>query len=191
MTANEPIAVPFTILVDSAEQQSWRFTGLKADARQNYRPLMVTTAWRCLGRHPNSLGDYSIEGFQDRVAIERKSVDDCRGTVLGWPKKEKDGTTIQGASRRERFESELTNLAKIHASVVIVEGSLYDVCCGLPEEVFGAKPREVVAKILFRSILAFQMDYKVPWIFCETARMAESAAFRWLERYYRHMGKAK
>ena len=40
--------------------------------------------WQSLGRYPHSLGDYSIDGFEGRVHVERKSLQDVQATVLGW-----------------------------------------------------------------------------------------------------------
>jgi hypothetical protein len=38
---------------------------------------------------------------------------------------------------------------------------------------------------LHRSLIAFQQDYRVPWIFSDSRRMAEIDAFRWLERWWK------
>lgn len=173
---------PFTVLIDSAEQHPWSFKGLKCDAAKQYRPLHVYREWTCLGRHPHGMGDYSIKGFEHLIGIERKSVEDLRGTLLGWPKTE-DGEEIR-SGRRDRFKQELDNLSKLQCSCVIVEGTLEEVVLRCPSH--GEKPPKTLAKILFRSILAMQQDYSVPWIFCDGRNWAETVAFRWMERFYRH-----
>lgn len=181
MTTSEPC--PFTILIDSAESQPWDFHGLQCDANKDYRPLIVTTKWRCLGRYPNSLGDYAIEGCEGECHIERKSIEDCRGTILGWPKKLNYVEKIAGTGRRERFEKELDNLTKIPYAAVIVEGTMGNVVLNVED--YGTKTRETLAKILSRSIMAYQQDYRVPWFFCDGRRHAEVAAFRFFERFWR------
>jgi hypothetical protein len=167
----EPIANPFVVLIDSNEQQPFEFKGLRADANHGNRPLAIFTQWRCLGRHPNQLGDYSIDGFMGRVHVERKSIKDCQGTILGF------------GGARDRFEQELANLSQIEAALVVVEGSLAAVLA--EENEHRTREHRVIAKQLLRSIIAFQQDYHVPWLFCDSRRMAEVVAFRFLERFYR------
>lgn len=168
---DKAIVTPFTILIDSAEQQPFAFLGLHADADEQRRPLIVKTEWRPLGRHPDSLGDYSVDGFVGRCHVERKSLEDCQGTILGF-----DG-------RRERFEQELANLAQIESPLVVVEATLQTVISQIGSH--GKKPAKDKAKILSRSILAYIQDYKVPFLFCDGRRLAEIATFRFLERFYR------
>lgn len=175
---DKAIVTPFTILIDSAEQQPFAFLGMKADADQQGRPLIVQTEWRPLGRHPDQLGDYSVDGFVGRCHVERKSLEDCQSTILGF------------GDRRERFEQELANLAAIESAMVVVEATFQNVIQFVPER--GKKPAKDKAKILTRSILAYMQDYKVPFLFCDGRRLAEIATFRFLERFYRkHSQKNK
>lgn len=161
---------PFTIAIDTAEQFAFPFVTMKADADKNYQPIEVITVARCLGRYPNSFGDYSIDGAIGKVAIERKSIDDLYSTLLGFA----DG-------HRERFECELQNLSQC-CSVVIVEGTLAQCVLRAPEH--GKRTAAQNAKSLFRSIIALQQDYRVPWMFCDSRELAEQAAFRFLWRYW-------
>ena len=202
--ADRPLPLPWRILVDSAEQHEWTFQNITADAAKHYRTYQIdiplhrgeSTAhysWRALGRSPKGLGDYSIE-YQlgsgqpgdevrwltgvGRIGIERKSVSDLQGTLLGW-----------GDGRRERFEGELANLSGMIACVM-VEGSI-EVCLRTIEP-RGGKSLEHLQKSLMRSILALQQDYPVRWIFMPDRRAAEVATFRWLERWWRkQVGKAR
>lgn len=178
-----PITTPYTIAIDTAEQQPYPFLGLRADADQDYRPLTVPLLRMCLGRHPNSLGDYSLTGFIGRVHIERKSVNDCIGTICGF------GENGEDKGRRERFESELANLSKIEAPLVIVEGSLATVLASVQGWEGSSKTAEQWRKIVFRSLIAWQQDYLVRWQFCDTRALAEYVAFRYLERFYKHHRK--
>lgn len=188
-----PITCPYTVLIDTREQSPWLFTGLHANASRGSRPLVVPVQRQCLG---NGLGDYSILGHEPqripgpgdastaavpRISIERKSVADCIGTILGF-----------GDGHRERFEAELRNLAEIVATggsaCVIVEGSLRDVLWSV--EARGTRPADALRKTLFRSIVAYQQDCPgVPWWFADDRRLAEVVAFRWLDRFARQQWK--
>lgn len=182
----EPFVNPFTILIDSNESHPFNFKGLKCDANRQGRPLVVRTKWKSLGRFPNGLGDYAIEGdLEDHCRIERKSVEDLQGTLLGWPKLDEEGNQMRGSGRRERFEQELENLQKIQCAAVVVEGSMSDVLSELKD--YGKKTIQTQTKILFRSIIAMQQSYLgVPWFMCDGRRAAEVTAFRFLERFWRH-----
>lgn len=175
------LVTPFTILIDSAEQHPFDFAGIKSDADRDGRPWLVATRWEPLGRHPDSLGDYSLDGFVGRVAVERKSVEDCQGTILGF------GRDGEGTSRRDRFESELANLQKCDASLVVVEGTLETVLQTVEQR--GKKTRGENAKTLLRSIIAYQQDYGVSWQFCDGRRLAETYTFRFLERFWKQHSK--
>lgn len=168
---------PFVVLIDTAEQEPFTFQGLKTDAAQGSRPLIVPTERRELGRHPYGLGDYSLDTGKGRCHIERKSMDDAHGTILGFA----DG-------RRERFEQELANLAGIEAGLVVVECSFAELVNRAPT--WGKRTASQNAKALHRSIVAFQQDYHVAWSFCDSRRMAEVTAFRWLERWHRKQFEA-
>ncbi len=162
---------PFTIYIDTAEQLPFRFLNIRGDSDTNYEVWDVKTEPRCLGRHPNSLGDYSISDGLGKCHIERKSKADMQNTLLGFA----DG-------HRARFECELNNLAMIEAPLVIVECSFADFVCNPPE--YGSKDRAEVAKILFRSSIALQQETRVPWIFAEDKLTAEYSAFCWLKRWF-------
>lgn len=173
---------PLVILIDSMEQHPFSFDGIKIDAsemksaqRRAYESgqwdgcIEVETKFKGLGA---SNGDYSLEGFEGRCHIERKSTEDCHGTVLGW------------GERRERFVRELENLSSMESAAVVVECSFGELLALAPEH--GKKSSAENRKILFRQILSWQQRYKVPWIFCDSRRMAEIVTYRWLEKFYRN-----
>jgi hypothetical protein len=169
---------PFSVVIDTAEQEPFTFCGLKTDATGGSRPLIVPTDRRELGRHPHSLGDYSLDTGIGRCHVERKSMDDAHGTILGFA----DG-------RRERFEQELANLAGIEAGLVVVECSFAELVNRAP--CWGKRTAAQNAKALHRSVLAFQQDYRVAWAFCDSRRMAEVHTYRWLERWHRKQFEAR
>lgn len=176
---------PFVILIDSAEQHPFTFTGIQSDADRKYRTFIVEKRHICLGRHPDGYGDYSIEGFAGvhsnrgefpAIGIERKSAEDLQGTILGWP--DEEGRD----DRRGRFEMELENLSRIDGWVV-VESPRGDVIQSVPAH--GKKSEWENAKILDRSILSYQARFRtVQWVFAESRRRAEVQTFRILYRFY-------
>ncbi len=183
--SSEVIRNPFTVLVDTAEGAPFTFHGIKTDADKDCLPLYVPTRFMSLGRFPDSLGDYSIAGLTDQVAIERKSRDDVWGTILGWETNYQATNGLSG--RRQRFEKELENLSKINAACVVVEASWEECIQQMPE--WGIKPAATNRKIFFRSVISFQQRFKLPWNFMPSRRAAEVFAFRFLERYWKKLSK--
>lgn len=110
-------------------------------------------------------GDYSLFGFEDQVAIERKSLADLFGT-LG-----------QG---RKRFERELTRLAAMKFAAVVVEAEW--------SAVLGDPPRrsKLNPKTVFHSVVAWQQRFpRVHWWFLPGRDAAEAAVVRILDRFWR------
>jgi hypothetical protein len=202
--ACEPVTCPFTVLIDTAEGNPWTFQGLTADADQGGAPFFVPYLFECLGRHPHSTGDYSIQGLKGVVGIERKSMEDAWGTTLGWDTEYHVERGING--RRERFKRELENLAAMRSGIVIIEAPLaqcvkYMPGCDGDDYPWLAKDGEIVGhnevrgkhtvyenqKIFLRSIVSWQDRYKgANWFFCADRREAEIIAFRFLEKAWQH-----
>ena len=171
----------FRVVIDTAETLPFTFLGIKSDANQNNELITVHTMRASLGRHPYSLGDYSIDCALGQVHVERKSREDIWGTILGWPTGYEQDREMAG--RRERFESELNNLAKIDCSLVVVEATMGNCLANMPS--WGKKSSETNAKIFFRSVLSYQQRWPtVQWQFCDDRRLAELTTYRWLNRFY-------
>lgn len=173
------IVAPFTVLIDTAEQQPVTFQGLRTDADNGNRPLIVPIEYRSLGRFPLSLGDYSLDsplGGYGRCHIERKSMSDAQATILGFTRKGEE------AGRRERFEHELQALSDMEAGLVVVECSFTQLIANAPQ--YGTKTAAQNAKTLYRSVLAYLADYRVQWIWCDDRRMAEKTIWNWLRRWF-------
>lgn len=165
--------LPFTILVDSMEQHPFTFEGLRGDADRDYRPLIVPKEYKALGA---GRGDYSLAGYEGRCHIERKSLEDAHGTFLGWGK------------RRDRFERTLDFLSQIECGAVVIECSFGVLCASVQSR--GQKTKQENAKILHRQLLAWQQDFRVPFIPCDNRRFAEKTTFRIIERFWRKQMEA-
>jgi hypothetical protein len=169
------LELPFSILIDTAEQQPFEFTNIRADADKKYRTYNIHTERVCLGRHPDSLGDYSLTGGIGHCHVERKGQGDAYGTFLGFSRR-------GPSSRYDRFKHELENLSKLDAALVVVECTLQQLLLEAPKT--ETRSPQENARMIYRSLLAWQQDYRVQWAFCESRRMAEITTFRWLYRWW-------
>jgi ERCC4-type nuclease len=109
------------------------------------------------------VGDYSLLGFHNEVAIERKSL----GNVIGSLSYE-----------RTRFEPELQRGRDLQCFCVIIEANWQDV--------FNKNYRsEMSPNAVRESVIAFQVRYGTPFIFTGSrslaARLCESYLLRFLQ----------
>lgn len=169
MSETEFEICPFTVVVDSNEGAPFQFTGIKGKKVSGERkPIVVRTVKKPLwnwGRdvHGVGLADYSIDGIEDEIQIERKSVSDLFSTL---------------GDRRDGFEAEIKRLNShcIYAAVVIEGG--YGHISSFHEH--GPEPSSVIG-----TILAWSQRYPgVHWIPAGSRDMAERLTFRILERYW-------
>ncbi|MFZ2445860.1 MAG: ERCC4 domain-containing protein [Syntrophobacteraceae bacterium] len=113
-------------------------------------------------------GDYSLPGFEDRIAIERKEVNDLVACLKG--------------ANRERFERELSRGRSYDFFAVVVEATLEDL-------IRGRYRSEMKACSVVQSILAFQVRYRVPFIWCGGRVGAEYVTFSLLQKYFEEIEK--
>jgi DNA excision repair protein ERCC-4 len=139
------------ILVDTREQRPFSFDAFSG----------ATTESAAL-----PVGDYSLPGFEDRAAIERKSLDDLVGCLMG--------------SNRERFERELARGRHYDLFAVIVEASLDDLAQGRYKS-------EMKAHSAAQSLFAFQVRYRLSIIWAGNRSWAEYCTFSLLEKYFREI----
>lgn len=161
------VICPFVILIDAQEKFPFQFKGITIPTKHGNRPLLVRTRVQSLGP---THGDYSLEGFLGECHIERKSKADAMGTILGW------------GERRERFEATLEFLSQVFVSAVVVECSFGELCSSA--ECRGKKSIAENAVSLHRSVIAWGVDYTVPWFFCDDRLFAERTAFRIMQRFW-------
>lgn len=148
------------IVVDTREKESYTFRGWKCDEVDGGHVMTVRTERRTL-----KSGDYSLSGFETRVAVERKSLVDLFGT-LG-----------QG---RDRFERELERLREYEFATVMVESTWPEILASPP-----ARSR-LPPKTVLRSVIAWQQRYpNVHWFTAGNRRAAEGITLRILERFWK------
>lgn len=151
----------FTILVDTQEKQPFTFQGFKEEGQ----PIIVPTEFKSLGP---SHGDYSISGLEGDAHVERKSMNDAHGTFLSH------------GDRGDRWINTMAYLASIPCSAIVVECSLGALLSGV--EPHGKRSKTTIQKTLHRQILAWEQDYRIPFVFCDTRRLAEATTLAILRR---------
>ena len=135
------------IVVDTREQTPFEFRHEKYEATTKQGTLTV--------------GDYSLAGLEDKVAVERKSLPDlvlCLGR------------------ERERFEREMMRGAALDAFCVVCEGSWLELARG--EYRSQLKPHAAC-----QSVLAFTARYRVPFLFAGGRAAAEYITWGFLRQY--------
>lgn len=161
------VTLPFTILVDTKEQQPFTFQGFAADADQKHAPLLIPVEYVDMGP---THGDYGIKGF-DNCFIERKGIGDAHGTFLAH------------GERRERWEATLEFLAGCKTAAVVVECSFYTMLRTVQAR--GSRDLRTLQRTLHRQVLAWEQDYRVPFHFCDNRRFAESTTLQLMRRHWR------
>jgi DNA excision repair protein ERCC-4 len=142
MTGGDPNA--FTIVVDSREQQPYEYPGSVVKGLPS--------------------GDYSVLGYEDRVAIERKSKADAYASLGGG---------------RARFEREVQRLAKLDYAAVVIESTLEDFL--VPPAFTRMNPKSAV-----NSIIAWSVKYRVGLFFAGNRGLARTLIYRLLEKFVRY-----
>lgn len=93
----DPVLNDIVFLIDTREQTPWDFTIFNSDSIKAMEKSATL-----------STGDYSLQGYEDHISIERKSLDDLLGCITNG---------------RERFEKELRRMRGYPARAVVVESA--------------------------------------------------------------------
>jgi len=134
------------ILIDSREKHPFDFTPFDVELETATLPV----------------GDYSLPGFQDRVSIERKNLNDIIGCLVN--------------SNRVRFKRELARGRHYDLFTVVVEAASSDVSQGKYK--CDMKPQAAL-----QSIIAFQVRYGVPFVWTGNRAGAEYNTYWLLSEY--------
>lgn len=140
------------ILVDTREQAPFAFQGYDA------APLPTTLP----------VGDYSIPGFEDRVSIERKSLDDLVSCLMN--------------ENRDRFERELARARSYDLFCVVIEATVTDISRGRYRS-------EMKPQAALQSVITFQVRYRTPFIWAGNRKAAEYLTYWLLAKYLREIGE--
>lgn len=137
------------IIIDTREKDEYTFSGI------------ITI------RQKLDAGDYSVAGLEDRIAIERKNIDDLVGTVI---------------YQKERFHSELCALVRMDFAAMVVEASLTDIFEHRYKS--GVHPASVIG-----AAVAIMVEYRIPIIFAGSRQAACHVTHKILERYASKHGR--
>ena len=138
--------------------------GIIVDTREQL-PYFQGRAWAARGTLKS--GDYSLAGYQGRVALERKSLADAYGTF---------------GRGRERFESELTRLAAMDRAALLIEATYRQF---LDPEILDPCWRSRVRPASVEgSVLAWSHRYGVEVLFAGGRMLSERLVFRWLASWW-------
>ena len=106
-------------------------------------------------------GDYSLPGFEDRIAIERKPIDDLVSCF---------------AQGRERFEKEMARARHYEHFYVVIEASL-------PPIMAGRYRSKISVNAVLASITAFSIRYGIPFLFCGDRPGGELMTYSLLSKF--------
>lgn len=136
------------IIVDTREQTPYSFRAFPVEVE----PGTLTA------------GDYSIPGFTDEVAIERKELGDLIGCLT---------------HDRERFTRELERLRGYKSAALLIEAPYHAITAGAYRS--RMKPESAV-----QSILSIMERYRMPVFFADDRTAGERFVFDFLRHFIRH-----
>jgi len=137
----------FRIIVDTREQEPFGF-----DCQTLRKKLEA--------------GDYSVQGFEAVVAVERKSLSDFVGTAI---------------HDMARFRAEMENLSGYEAAAVVIEADLDRVLRGLESATLrGASPESVLGAAVWLGL-----RYHVPVFWCGSRQAARTFVDSYLRMFTR------
>lgn len=139
--------LPLQIIRDTREQDGFEFAGF---------PCTVTAGTL-------QSGDYALRGFERRVAIERKTLDDLLNSI---------------STERDRFSRELQRLKAYDAACVVVESP----AAALRSGRYRSRMDPASA---WQSVIALSMRFRLPFWFCDSRADAEAVTFNFLRHYAR------
>jgi hypothetical protein len=118
-----------------------------------------------------SYGDYSLESYENAIAIDRKTLPDLFGSITGC---------------RERFERVVAGLSQMEAGYVIVEASFADICKGATYRKAGKKitTSEAIINSVKGTITGWMLRYQVPFIFAGDRAGAEWFTYDLLKKFW-------
>ena len=138
------------IIVDTREQAAYTFTAIT--------PPPETT------RATLRTGDYSLDGLQNKISVERKSLSDFLGSV---------------GSGRARFVRELERGADMDFFAVVIEADWPAIIA----EIKTNHPK-MSSKAVYASTLAWAQRFKTHFYPCPSRAFAEKCTYRILQRFH-------
>lgn len=110
-------------------------------------------------------GDYSLSGYETKVAVERKTKEDAYNCI--------------GQGRR-RFEACLERLSRLERKAVVIECDLRDFAIPPPYSTISASKA-------VGSFVSWSCRFNIPVFWCGSREYAERVTFRFLMAYWKHV----
>jgi ERCC4-type nuclease len=151
---------PFAVAVDTREQLAYKFCDVRMDRRKTFVLVQKRTL---------ATGDYSIVGLEERVCVERKSLEDLYGTL---------------GNGRERFVRELERMQSFDVSLVVIEATWHQVM--KPTDKDPCFYSQMNPASVIGSIVAFAHRFpRTQWKAAGDRQSAERETFRFLLEFWR------
>lgn len=175
---DEPLLCPFNVAVCSNESAPYHLTGIVSDAENDHRTWIVPTIRKPLylmGRRQvdvqgtnvtctHGYADYSIDGLEDEIQVERKSLQDLYSTL---------------GQRRFEFQAEIQVLNDCKFAAVVIEAEWSKILLDPPPN------SQMPPKVVSRTIQSWSLRYpRVHWFTCMNRRHGELVTFQMLMRYW-------
>lgn len=141
----------FNIIVDTREQEPFQFS-----CADEFVEDIKTSGLKT--------GDYTIEGLEDVLCIERK----------------KDSKELANNVVQKRFKNELARMEKYKYKFIVIEQSRHEIE-RYPFNLSLSKATKARIKVrgafILSSLLSYALDYDVHVVFCKDKREAEKVAY--------------
>ena len=153
---------PVAVCVDHREKLPYTFERIRADKAEGADLVLVESRTCHL-----ETGDYTLDGYASRYAVERKSLEDLYCTL---------------GQHRDRFEAELFRLNMLtDGGDVVIEAGV-DTIAERPPEF-----SKLLPKTVSRSIIAWRFRFpRVQWWTMPDRRYAEAWTFQLLRRVWKN-----
>lgn len=142
----------FTLIVDTREQRPFNFNKYPVEVR----------------RSKLDAGDYSVEGHEHLIAIERKSMSDLVSTLT---------------TGHKRFKKEIERSLNYTYFGIIVEESFTML---LHDAYEGAKHNKASGEVVAKIVNAIRVKYNVDVMFCTDEAEAAALTYHVLASYHRN-----
>lgn len=139
------------IIIDTREQTPYDFSSYPAES---FTGTLDT-------------GDYSLAGFEDQIAVERKELSDII-SCLG--------------SGRERFTRELERLRGYESAVLVIESPLQAIRAGKYRSSMQPEAAE-------QSLISIMQRYRLPVYFAQDRSDGQRFTYNFLRHFFRHAEK--
>lgn len=144
------IKKPLPIIQDQQEQTPFKFNWVVP------RPIITV-------KHLKT-GDYSLEGFEEQMTVERKTLIDLFGSL---------------GNSRAREERKFKRMAKMKFAAFVIEADWHTIF-RMPPIYSDMKPKSV-----YRTLISWSMKYNVHVWACPNRAFAAKTTYAMLERFWK------